>query len=49
MFYKLLAYGHVGITKTLVRIVRDYYFLGIRAKVKKVVLKYDVYIRNKAT
>jgi hypothetical protein len=48
LFYKLLAHRHIGIAKTLTRIVRDYYFPSIRAKVKKVVLKYNTCIRNKA-
>ena len=44
-----MAYGHQGITKTLSRLSRGYYFLGIRKVVKDVVSLYNTYIRNKAT
>ena len=46
-FHGLLAYRHQGIAKTLLRIAQDYYFLGIRAKVKKQVLGYNMCIQNK--
>ena len=48
-FYGAMAYRHQGITKTLSRLSRGYYFLGIRKVVKDVVTTYDIYIRNKAT
>ena len=48
LFHELPAHGHAGIAKTLARMARDYYFPGMRAEVKKVVLKCDTCIRNKA-
>ena len=48
-FHGAMAHGHQGITKTLSRLSRGYYFLGIRKVVKDVVSLYNTYIRNKAT
>ena len=44
----LLAHRHQGIVKTIERLLRDYYFLGIRKIVTRIVIEYDTYIRNKA-
>ena len=43
----LLAYSYQGITKTFEQITREYYFLGLRKEVKKVVLKYNMCNKTK--
>ncbi len=44
----MLAYRHQGIQRTIDRLSREYYFLGIQKIVTKTVTKYNTYIRNKA-
>ena len=48
-FHRAMAHGYQGIAKTLSRLSREYYFLGIRKVVKDVVSSCNIYIRNKAT
>ena len=45
--YLLLAYSHQGITKTFEQITREYYFLGLKKEVEKVVLEYNIYNKTK--
>lgn len=44
----LSAHGHQGIARTFERIARDYYFLGMRKYIEKVMGKCDLCARSKA-
>ncbi len=47
--YKLPMYRHQGITKTLERISRNYYFSGIRLLIELVISQYYIYNTSKSS
>jgi len=47
--YKALAHGHQEMDKTIEQITRNFYFLGLRKTVQKVVSQCNLCIRSKAT
>jgi hypothetical protein len=47
--YELPAHGHQGIRKTTERVLRTYYFPGLRKIVEKVITNCDTCFRNKTT
>ena len=41
--HSLPIHGHQGVAKTLERVSRDYYFLGLKKIVKRILTQYYVY------
>jgi hypothetical protein len=45
----LLAYGYQGIARTFDRLAKDYYFLGIRKYIEKIVSEYNLCNKSKSS
>ena len=45
--HKLLAHGHQGIRKTYNRVLRDYYFLGMRKVIEEIVTSCNLCQKSK--